>query len=135
MKISKADIIQFIKFSIVGASNTAISLGIYYIFVFINPRLYMAGNIVGWVVSVANAFFWNNRFVFKSKSEGFKALVRKILKTYLSYGTTFLLSSLLLYIQVDVLGWSDKLAPLINLLITIPLNFLFNKFWTFRGKK
>lgn len=130
--MKKNAIVQFIKFGIVGVSNTAISLVIYYLFIWLNPALYIVGNTVGWVVSVANAFFWNNRYVFHSENNGKGALLKKIGKTYLSYGATFLLSTLLLYLQVDVAGWSEQIAPLVNLLITIPLNFLLNKFWTFR---
>ena len=130
--MKKEAIIQFIKFGLVGLSNTALSLAVYYLFMWLDPSLYIAGNTIGWVVSVANAFFWNNRFVFRSKSSNRVALLKKIGKTYLSYGATFLLSTLLLYLQVDIAGWSEKIAPIINLVVTIPLNFLLNKFWTFR---
>ena len=129
---SRADIIQFIKFGIVGVSNTLVSLAVYYVFLFIDSRLYLAGNIVGWIVSVANAFFWNNRYVFKESGEPW---FRKLIKTYLSYGLTFLLSTVLLYIEVDMLSLSAVISPVINLVITIPINFLLNKFWTFSGKR
>lgn len=120
---------QFLKFGIVGLSNTFISLAVYYLFLWIDPKLYMVGNIVGWVVSVANSFFWNRRFVFKDTTT---PLPKALLKSYVSYGGTFLLSTALLALQVEVIGVPETLAPLINLLVTIPLNFLINKFWTFR---
>lgn len=123
---------QFIKFGLVGVSNTAISLAVYYIFLMIDRDLYLAGNVVGWVVSVANAFFWNNKYVFTSESSGWKVGIKKLGKTYFSYGATFVLSTALLYLEVDILHWSASISPLINLLITIPLNFLLNKFWAFR---
>lgn len=129
---SKATIIQFIKFGIVGVSNTLVSLAVYYVFLFIDERLYLVGNVVGWIVSVANAFYWNNRYVFKGSGE---SLLRKLAKVYASYGFTFLLSTLLLYIEVDVLSLSAVISPILNLLITIPINFLLNKFWTFSGKR
>ena len=133
MKIpSKASTIQFIKFGVVGVSNTLVSLAVYYVFLFIDSRLYLVGNIVGWIVSVANAFFWNNRYVFKESEEPW---FRKLIKTYISYGFTFLLSTLLLYIEVDVLSLSPVMSPVLNLAITIPLSFLLNKFWAFSGKK
>ncbi len=127
----KATIVQFVKFGIVGASNTIISLAIYYLFLLIDKHLYLAGNIVGWIVSVANAFFWSNRYVFKESGEPW---FRKLIKTYISYGLTFFLSTLLLYLEVDVLSLSPVISPVLNLVITIPINFLLNKFWTFSGK-
>jgi len=128
----KQTLIQFIKFGIVGVSNTAISLLVYYIVLWINPNWYLAGNVAGWIISVANAFFWNERYVFTQERNSFAAMLKRIGKTYLSYGATFLLSTVLLYLEVDVWHWSAVISPLINLLITIPLNFLLNKFWTFR---
>lgn len=123
---------QFIKFGVVGLSNTVISLSIYYIFVWISPSLYMWGNLVGWVVSVFNAFFWGNRVVFKSESNTRKDMLSRLIKSYVSYGSTFLLSTLLLWLEVHYWGISEWLAPIANLLLTIPLNFIINKLWTFR---
>lgn len=128
-----AFVVQFIKFGIVGVSNTAISLAIYYLFIWIDQALYQWGNIIGWVVSVANAFFWGNRVVFKSTENSARDVLKRLGKSYLSYGATFLLATLLLYLEVEKFGWSAWLAPVLNLLVTIPLNFLVNKFWTFRN--
>jgi putative flippase GtrA len=121
--------VQFLKFGVVGLSNTLISLAIYYIFIYINKDWYVLGNVVGWVVSVANSFFLNRKFVFKDSKE---SILKTLLKTYLSYGGSFLLSTLFLFVQVEWLGVSEIIAPIINLIVTIPLNFLINKFWTFK---
>jgi len=46
------------------------------------------------------------------------------------------LSSALLFLLVQVIGISQMIAPIINLAITTPLNFVINKFWTFtKGKE
>ena len=120
---------QFLKFGIVGLTNTAISLGIYYLFIYFNKDLYIVGNTVGFIVSVLNAYYWNNKYVFEKKEKGH---LKPIIKTFLSYGTTFLLSTALLFIMVNYLSVSEYIAPIINLIITIPLNFLLNKFWSFK---
>jgi len=130
---SKSDLLkivkQFIKFGIVGVSNTAISLAIYYIFIFISKDLYIVGNTVGFVVSVLNAYYWNNRYVFKKTEKG---NTKPLIKTFIAYGSTFLLGTVFLYVMVDCWSISETIAPLINLLATVPLNFLLNKFWTFK---
>jgi putative flippase GtrA len=123
----KRTFIQFIKFGIVGLSNTAIGLGTYYLFLFLDFH-YMIANILSWVISVFNAFYWNNQYVFKNSTAWCTALVR----TYISYGFSFLFGCVVLYILVEWCGISDKIAPLLTLVITIPLNFVLNKFWTFR---
>jgi putative flippase GtrA len=126
---------QFFKFGLVGLSNTAVSMGIYYIFLFINPDLYMIGTVVGTVVSIYNAFFWNDRFVFTGNARDFKSKLKRVGKTYVSYGGTSLLSIFLLWLEVSVFGVSKVIAPVVNLIITIPLNFIINKFWTFTKSK
>lgn len=131
----KDSLIQFIKFGLVGVSNTLVSLAVYYLFYFIDQRLYLVGNVVGWIVSVANSFYWNNRFVFSGTEKGRGVILKKLLKTYFSYGATFLLSTLMLYVEVDILAWSGVLCPVLNLIVTIPLNFLLNKYWAFAEGK
>lgn len=123
-------LLQFIKFGLVGVSNTLVSTAVYYLFVWIDPALYFWGNVLGWIVSVFNSFYWNNRFVFQNSE--FKWW-KKLLRTYLAYGGSFLLGSVLLVLQVQVLGVSEWLAPWINMVITIPLNFVMNKFWAFKA--
>lgn len=120
---------QFVKFGIVGISNTLISLLIYYIFIFINMDLYIIGSIVGFFVSVLNSYYWNNRYVFKAEERNH---VKTIFKTYVSYGISAVLSIVLLVFLVEVCNISEIIAPIINLAITVPLNFLMNKYWAFK---
>jgi putative flippase GtrA len=126
-------LIQFIKFGIVGVSNTLISLGVYWICFYLLHMHYQLSNLIAFVISVTNAYYWNSRYVFKS---GVKRTVREHIKAYikafLSYGSTYLLSAALLYLWVERLNVSEGIAPLINLLVTIPLNFILNKKWAFR---
>lgn len=126
----KEVLIQFIKFGIIGASNTIISTAVYYVVIWMDPKLYFAGNVVGWIVSVFNSFFWNNRFVFKNSEFSWW---KKLFRTYLAYGGSFIVGSITLAIMVSGLGISEWLAPWINMVITIPLNFILNKFWAFKA--
>lgn len=131
---------QFIKFGFVGVLNTIISLAIYYLFVWFDNGLYIVGNIVGFIVSTLNSYLLNSKFVFSKKSDEVSdqktsPKVNEIVKTYLSYGISLGLSTLLLYLEVQVGNMSEKIAPLINLLITIPLNFCMNKFWVYKKRE
>ncbi|MHB1315840.1 MAG: GtrA family protein [Christensenellales bacterium] len=119
---------QFIKFGLVGLSNTLISLGVYYLLVYLNVH-YILANIAGFLVSVLNAYYWNSRYVFPKGSQKRRSA---FLKCFVAYGFTFLLGTLLLFLMVDQIGISDKVAPIINLCITIPANFLLNKVWAFK---
>ena len=121
---------QFLKFGIVGILNNLIYITIYYIINFIGIN-YIIANTIAFFVSVLNAYFCNKKFVFKDSNKNFKQLF----KTYVAYGITFIISTSLLFLMVEKLAINTYLAPLINLTITIPLNFLLNKFWTFKQKE
>jgi putative flippase GtrA len=124
-------VLQFIRFGFVGLSNTLVSLACYYLFLWINEDLYLVGSIVGTIVSIANAFFWNDRYVFPGGKHSWRAKLKRLGKTYVSYGGTSILTIALLWLEVQ-LGVSRRIAPIVNLIITIPLNFIINKLWTFK---
>lgn len=135
MRKLKNLIVQFIQFGLVGVSNTAISYGTYALLVYLGVP-YILANVIAFVVSVLNSFFWNNRFVFKKDSNESRSTIKTLIKTFISYGMTgLILSNVLLILLVEKFGMSKYIAPLIILIITIPLNFLLNKFWAFRTKK
>ncbi len=129
---NSVNIKQFIKFGIVGVTNTFIGLLVYYVFVYVNKNWYQIGNITGWLVSVAWSCYWNNRFVFSQEQNSGKQMLKRLGKSYVSYGATFILTVLLLHLEIEWYKWSEKIAPLVNLIITIPLNYLLNKHWTFK---
>lgn len=125
-------LLQFAKFAMVGVSNMLVDNAVYYLTILINPKLYLLGKILGFVISVLNSYYWNNRFVFLTRGTGTrKEQFLRLGRTYLSYGTTFLLSLFLLWLEVEKLGISEFIAPIINLIL-VPLNFLFNKLWAFK---
>lgn len=136
-----AGLFQFIKFGIVGVSNTAISYGIemlcyYVLFVNVfwpdNVRI-MITSILAFAISVTNSYYWNSRYVFQTGTRRSLAEhARSYLKTVACYGVTGLLLAPALKIYVSGLGVPYWLASLGSLVITIPLNFLLNKFWAFR---
>ncbi len=134
---------QFIRFGIVGATNTVIGYLIYVISlqlmrffeIWSSYDIYIA-QFMMYVLSVAWSFFWNNRFVFKKSEESTRSIFSALLKTYVSYAfTSLFLSELLLIFWVRCLGWNDFIAPILNLIITVPLNFVIQKFWVFNEKQ
>ncbi len=127
-------LVQFIKFGIVGLSNTLISYVVYLVGVRFGMH-YLLASVLGFVISVLNSFYWNNKYVFQQGDEE-RNLWLTLVKTFMAYASTGLvLANILLYIWVDVLGISEYLGPIINLVITVPLNFVINKLWAFRGRQ
>lgn len=122
--------IQLIKFGIVGLLNTVISYVTYFILVSCGMNFLLA-NFMGFTVSVINSYYWNNKYVFVTGEK--RVWWKTLIKTYVSYaGTGLVLSSILLVLWIEVFNISKTIAPLINLIITIPLNFIINKFWAYK---
>ena len=131
---------EFLQFGLVGVSNTIISYLLYVVTLLLVSKSgvkfdYIIANIVSWLLSVLWSFYWNNKFVFK-KEEGEKRNIwAALFKTHVSYGFTgLILNNILSVLWVSVLHISKMLAPIINLVISIPINFFMNKLWAF-GKK
>ncbi len=138
---NKQALVQFIKFGIVGLSNTVVSYGIYLFVLILCGKLgifqrydYLFAVAVGFILSVLWSFYWNKKFVFHLEGNR-KTIFLALLKTYLSYSFTGLfLGSVLSWFWVEIAGVSKLIAPILNLMISVPLNFALNKFWAFRKK-
>lgn len=128
----KEQLIQFLKFGIVGLSNTLISYVVYVLLIAIGVH-YLFSSIMGFLASVINAYYWNSKYVFNVDvhEKGFRQ--KAFIKTFLSYaGTGLVLNNILLWIWIDFFKAPELLGPIINLFITVPLNYLLNKFWAFK---
>ena len=138
---ARSSILQFVKFGIVGATNTAVSYIVNILTIWVLskravPWDYVAGNIMAFVVGTAWSYIWNNRFVFTVRAGENRNPFLTLFKTYISYAFTgIVLNNILSYFWISVLGISKYIAPLINLLISVPVNFLINKYWTFKTAK
>lgn len=135
---------QFVKFALVGVTNTVVSylinaatlllLGAFGLFP--NTDIFI-GNTVAFFLSVLWAYMLSNKFVFKEDETAVKRVWWKtLLKTYMAYAFTGLgLSNLISHIGVNILHLNKFIPPLINLVISVPINFILNKFWAYRQDK
>lgn len=123
-------IIQFTKFGIVGAINTILSYLITNLCYYVIHLHAQVANIIAFVITVFISFMLNGKFVFNNKEQ--INLIKSLLKVYASYSITGLfLNAILLYIEEQLLGIPHYIATLMNLIVTIPINFILNKFWAY----
>ena len=133
---------QFVKFGIVGFSNTVISYVIYAVSLLTFEKRgwlpnydYLVAQVIAFVLSVLWSFYWNNKYVFQKNENEERNILKALLKTYISYAFTGLfLSSILSALWVEVVHIPKLIAPIINLIVSVPLNFILNKFWAFSKK-
>ena len=71
---------QFIKFIIVGISNTLISEGIYALLVFFRVH-YLLAEFIGFSISVCNAYYWSSRYIFNDDNGVRRIWCKQLIKT------------------------------------------------------
>ncbi|MDO4343714.1 MAG: GtrA family protein [Eubacteriales bacterium] len=136
-----SEIMQFVKFGIVGLSNTVISYVIYVVALlalqkhrWLPKTDYLVAQLIAFSISVLWSFYWNRKFVFHADNEEIP-WPQALLKTYISYAFTGLfLNSILSVLWVQCLHIPKIAAPIFNLLLSVPINFVLNKFWAFRKR-
>ena len=138
--IASESVKQFVKFGIVGFSNTIIGYLIYCVTLqflrlvgwFQSTDLYIA-QFMMFVLSVLWSFYWNNKKVFVLEDGATRNIWKALIKTYLTYAfTSLILAEFLLFIFVTYCGMSEYIAPIVILVVTVPLNFLIQKYWAFK---
>lgn len=129
--------IQFVKFGMVGLMNTIISYFSYLLFLWLHCH-YIVASVLSFIISVTSAYICSSKFVFTSQDNSGEEVKKDpwwkvYFKTLTAYAFTgLLLANILLILWVQVIGISEAIAPLFNLVITVPLNFIINKFWAYR---
>ncbi|MCI9141387.1 MAG: GtrA family protein [Lachnospiraceae bacterium] len=126
---------QFIKFGMVGIVNTVLSYlitnGSYYI-LHLHEQI---SNLISFLITVLISYLLNSRFVFRQEEGQHQPWYRALAKVYASYALTELvLMGILLFVQERLLGIPHYIATFVNLCVTVPLNFILNKFWAYRKR-
>lgn len=131
--------VQVLLFALVGFSSALVNMGIYNLVLWGMQKLgwlpgydYLVALFFGFVISVAWAFFFNRRFVFRSPGAPWK---ESLIKVYITYSITGIgLSSLLSLLWVQVFDIPKEIVTIVNDILCFPVNFLLNKYWSFRKK-
>lgn len=132
MQKLKELISQFVKFGLVGAVNTILTLVIQWAFLALGFH-YLIGNTVSFLITVILAYILNNIFAFREKDGTIVWSFRAFIKVFLSYSITGLgVTSIGLWFWNDILNINPNISPILNLFVTIPMNFVLNKYWAYR---
>lgn len=118
---------QLVRFLVVGASNTVITLATFAALVSAGV-FYVAAGVVGWTAGVFNGYFWNRTWTFRAGDHRNELLARYVA---VSIGG-LLVNSTLLALAVDVLGLGKLMSQVIVLPVVTLASFSANRLWTFR---
>jgi putative flippase GtrA len=123
-----AVIVQFVKFGIVGISNTLITFAVYTLLLKVFGVWYIAASAIGFVVGAVNGFLLNRRWTFAGHVGDAYTPVRW--GVVQSAGLALNLG--LLYLLVHDAGVDELIAQALATIVVTISTFLVNRAWTFR---
>ncbi|MFI4978093.1 MAG: GtrA family protein [Solirubrobacterales bacterium] len=127
-RLSAPTIIQFVKFGIVGVSNTLLFFAIYTVLLKGFGVWYIAASAIGYVVGAVNGFLLNRRWTFKEHVGDALTPVRWTIVQ----GCGLALNLGLVYLFVDGVSLDKLIGQACATAIVTVLTFLANRAWTFR---
>ncbi len=111
---------EFMRYVIVGGTNTALTYLIYRLLLLL--LAYAVAYTAAYLCGIVIAYVLNARFVFHQPFR-WRAAVRFPLVYVVQYGA----GVALLAFAVDTLHVSDELAPLVVIAVTVPLTFVLSR--------
>lgn len=128
---NSAQIIELIKYLVVGGATTVVSLAVYYTCRHFFSIDYRISNVISWVFAVSFAFITNRKIVFNSAGNVLGESVSFVLSRLFSLGA----ETGTMVVAVELLHISDDIAKIIAQVIVVILNYILGKFVVFRKKK
>ncbi|MEU2622709.1 GtrA family protein [Streptomyces sp. NPDC007157] len=111
---------QIITFAVIGVINTATYYGLYLLFLMYLP--YLAAHILAFLLSMIGSFFLNAKFTYRIRPTW-----RKFLLFPLTNATNFVITTVGVYVIVDVLHAGSRFAPLMASAAAIPVTFVVSR--------
>lgn len=91
----------------------------------------VTSNIIAWVLSVAFAYFTNERWVFaNSDNEGHR--LQQLFEFYAGRLFSLAVEEVILIVFINILGANDGIVKLLAQILVIIINWVISKFWVFK---
>jgi putative flippase GtrA len=127
-RLNAATVAQFVKFGIVGVSNTVLSFAVYALLLKVFGLWYVAASAIAFAVGAVNGFLLNRRWTFKEHVGDALTPVRWGIVQ--SCGLALNLG--LVYMFVDAVGLDKLIGQACATGIVTVCAFFANRAWTFR---
>ena len=122
------------NYLITGAIGTVISIASYSLCRWINLDI-ISSNVISWILAVVSMYIMNKLFVFKSKCNNVKELIKEFFAFIVARLFTLVVETVILYIGADLLKINDIFVKVIAQIIIIVLNYVFSKLFIFKKSK
>lgn len=127
--IKYKSLIQFIKFGIVGISNTLLTALIIWILLKVLHCSDYFSNFTGYIVGLLNSFIWNRKWTFESKTK----VSATLFKFILTFAICYILQLGNLYLLLHFTHIDSYICQLLSIVVYTIINFILNKNYTFKN--
>jgi putative flippase GtrA len=125
-----ANWLQLVRFGVVGGSGFVVNVAVYAVCAQALGIEYRVSSVLAWLVAVANNFLLNRHWTFDAARGSAHLQARRFFVVSL-VAEAFSLG--LLTVFVESAGVAKVPAQALAVAAVMPLNFLGNKLWSFRG--
>lgn len=121
---------EIIMYIIFGVVTTLANIVIYWSLLHFNME-YKLANFIAIIISIVIAYVLNKKYVFCSKCETIKALLKEIYLFMSARGITFLIDYFGLIFMIEVLEAPNLLSKIFITVLVIVLNYILSKLLVF----
>ena len=133
----KRSLRQFVKFCFVGGSGVVVNLVVFNLTLIdwhaaagsTPTTAKYVGNLLGFVISVLTNYYLNRRWTFRSSG----AVKSELPKFFAVSIVAYLINLGIFTICLSVLHLGANPSQVIAIACVIPINFILNKLWSFKG--
>jgi putative flippase GtrA len=126
--LSAPVLVQFVKFGVVGVSNTLLTFAVYTVLLKVFGVWYLVASAIGFAVGATNGFLLNRRWTFREHVGDALTPVRWTIVQ----GCGLAINEALLYVFVHDASLDKLLAQAFATAVVTVTTFAANRAWTFR---
>lgn len=128
-----------INYLIFGGVVTVVNFIVYYVMSKILQMDKIPSNMVAFVISVIVAYITNKKYVFESKTTGFKEVMKEFSSFMSSRIATGVLCDIIIFgVMAEIIGINDIISKIVSQVVVVISNYIIGKYFVFSdgdGKK
>lgn len=130
--ISKAFLLQLIKFVIVGAIGTLINTSVLFLLTEFFKIIYLISEVFGFTLATISNYVFNKIWTFEENIQ--VKIIRKYIQYFIVCLLSLILNLIVLYLLVEFFDFWYILAEIVAIMVSFVINFIGSKFWIFHDK-
>ena len=126
---------EILMYLIFGVLTTVVNIVSYFLLARILHIDTVVSTVIALILSILFAYITNKIFVFESKTNTVKELLKEIISFFGCRAFTGILDVAFMYITVDVFNLNDMIMKIISNIVVIIVNYVFSKLIIFKKDK